>query len=251
MPDPSDIAAVQALLRASQGPFVAKPQLPVIDEVVATVLSQHTSDLNSGRAFAQLKDKFSDWEQVLEASAGQVADAIRCGGIADQKARRIQQILATIREREGRIDLAGWTASTTGRSRNTSPPCPASARRRPPACSSSRWDGPPSRSIPTCIALPSGSDGSRRVPVRNRRTVCSVPPSLPASGTISTLRSSNTAVKSARRRIRGAGHVSCATNAPTAGKQANPPAPAPRSSLTSQPTEKAQQAERVATGRSR
>jgi endonuclease III len=103
--DPSDIAAVQRLLRASQGPFVAKPQLPIIDEVVATVLSQHTSDLNSERAFTQLKDKFPDWERVLEASAGQVADAIRRGGIADQKARRIQQILAAIREREGRIDL--------------------------------------------------------------------------------------------------------------------------------------------------
>jgi endonuclease III len=106
VPDPSGITAVQRLLRASQGPFVAKPQLPIIDEVVATVLSQHTSDLNSGRAFTQLKAKFPDWEHVLEASAGQVADAIRCGGIADQKARRIQQILAAIREREGRIDLS-------------------------------------------------------------------------------------------------------------------------------------------------
>ncbi|MGH3288679.1 MAG: endonuclease III domain-containing protein [Streptosporangiaceae bacterium] len=106
MPDPLGIAAVQRLLRASQGPFVAKPRLPIIDEVVATVLSQHTSDLNSGRAFAQLKAKFLDWHQVLEASAGHVADAIRCGGIADQKARRIQQILAEIREREGRVDLS-------------------------------------------------------------------------------------------------------------------------------------------------
>jgi endonuclease-3 len=34
-----------------------------------------------------------------------VADAIRCGGIADAKARRIQQILAAIRDREGRVDL--------------------------------------------------------------------------------------------------------------------------------------------------
>jgi endonuclease III len=105
-PDPRDIAAVQRLLRASQGPFVAKPQLPAVDEVVATVLSQHTSDVNSGRAFAQLKAAFPDWDEVLAAPAGQVADAIRCGGIADQKARRIQQILAAIRAREGRIDLS-------------------------------------------------------------------------------------------------------------------------------------------------
>ena len=105
-PDPRHIAAAQRLLRASQGPFVAKPRLAILDEVVATVLSQHTSDLNSERAFAQLKAAFPDWEQVLDAPAAQVADAIRCGGIADQKARRIQQILAAIRAREGRIDLS-------------------------------------------------------------------------------------------------------------------------------------------------
>jgi endonuclease III len=106
MPDPGDIAAAQRLLRASQGPFVPKPRLPIIDEVIATVLSQHTSDLNSGRAFAQLKARFPDWEQVLDAPAEQVADAIRSGGIADQKARRIKQILAAIQDREGRLDLS-------------------------------------------------------------------------------------------------------------------------------------------------
>jgi endonuclease III len=104
-PDPRHIAAVQRLLRASQGPFVAKPRLPIVDEVVATVLSQHTSDHNSGRAFAQLKAAFPDWDRVLAAPAGQIADAIRCGGIAEAKARRIQQILAAVRAREGRIDL--------------------------------------------------------------------------------------------------------------------------------------------------
>jgi endonuclease III len=105
-PDPADIVAVQRRLRASQGPFVAKPRLPIVDEVVATVLSQHTSDLNSERAFAQLKAAFPDWEEVLAAPPGAVADAIRSGGIADQKARRIQQILAAIQAREGRIDLS-------------------------------------------------------------------------------------------------------------------------------------------------
>jgi endonuclease-3 len=104
-PGPTDIRAVQRRLRAHQGPFVPKPLLPVIDEVVATVLSQHTSDANSERAFAQLKDRFPTWEQVAGAPVEQVASAIRCGGIAEQKARRIQQILAAIREREGSLDL--------------------------------------------------------------------------------------------------------------------------------------------------
>ncbi len=105
MPDPGRIMAVQRRLRAEQGAFRPKPRLPIIDEVVATVLSQATSDRNSERAFAQLKAAFPRWEQVMEAPRERVADAIRSGGIADQKARRIQQILEAIEEREGRIDL--------------------------------------------------------------------------------------------------------------------------------------------------
>ena len=105
-PSPADITAVQRRLRASQGAFVPKPVLPVIDEIIATVLSQHTSDINSERAFAQLKGRFPTWEQVADADPDEVASAIRCGGIADQKARRIQQILTAIEEREGRLDLS-------------------------------------------------------------------------------------------------------------------------------------------------
>ncbi len=104
-PGPETVAEVHLRLRAGQGRFIPKPVLPVIDEVVATVLSQHTSDTNSGRAFARLKKAFPSWEQVTDAPTEEVADAIRCGGIAGQKARRIQQILAAIEEREGRISL--------------------------------------------------------------------------------------------------------------------------------------------------
>jgi endonuclease-3 len=101
----ADALTVQRRLRADQGPFVPKPVLPIIDEIVATVLSQHTSDVNSGRAFAELKRRYPAWEQVADAPAEQIADAIRSGGIADQKARRIQKVLAAIEAREGRIDL--------------------------------------------------------------------------------------------------------------------------------------------------
>jgi len=105
-PGPARIRAVQRRLRARQGAFRPKPGLPILDELVATVLSQHTSDTNSERAFGQLKARFPDWQEVADAPRSEVADAIRCGGIADQKARRIQQILAAIEEREGRIDLS-------------------------------------------------------------------------------------------------------------------------------------------------
>ena len=104
-PGPARIRAVQRRLRARQGAFRPKPGLPILDELVATVLSQHTSDTNSERAFGQLKARFPDWQEVADAPRSEVADAIRCGGIADQKARRIQQILAAIEDREGRIAL--------------------------------------------------------------------------------------------------------------------------------------------------
>jgi endonuclease III len=87
-----------------QGPFDPKPRLPVLDELVLTVLSQHTSDANSGRAFATLKQRFRSWEEVLHAPTSEVADAIRAGGIANVKARRIRAILAAIEEREGSLD---------------------------------------------------------------------------------------------------------------------------------------------------
>ena len=57
-PHTDEIRVVQRRLRADQGPFVPKPGLPIIDELVATVLSQHISDVNSEGAFAQLKERF-------------------------------------------------------------------------------------------------------------------------------------------------------------------------------------------------
>jgi endonuclease III len=105
-PDPEDIEVVRRRLRDAQGDFVPHRRLPVLDEVIATVLSQHTSDRNSERAFARLKEKFPAWDDVLAAAPEQVADAIRCGGMADQKARRIQQILMIIEQREDGLDLA-------------------------------------------------------------------------------------------------------------------------------------------------
>jgi endonuclease-3 len=105
-PDVRRIRAVQRRLRRQQGPFEATKRLPPVDELVATVLSQHTSDINSGRAFASLKRRFPSWEEVTDAPTEEVAAAIRAGGIANQKAPRIQRILAEIERREGRIDLS-------------------------------------------------------------------------------------------------------------------------------------------------
>lgn len=104
-PPAARVRKILRRLRDVQGPFRPKPRLAPLDELIATVLSQHTSDVNSERAFETLRQRFPDWEDVLTAPTSRVADAIRRGGIAEQKAPRIQRILATVREREGRLDL--------------------------------------------------------------------------------------------------------------------------------------------------
>jgi endonuclease III len=73
---------------------------------VLTVLSQNTSDANSGRAFEGLKLRFPTWEEVADAPVEELAGAIRAGGIAEVKSRRIKQILHEIEAREGSIDLS-------------------------------------------------------------------------------------------------------------------------------------------------
>lgn len=92
-------------MRKVQGRFEPKPALPIVDELIVTVLSQHTSDINRDRAFTGLKKRFPTWEEVASAPATQIADAIRPGGIADVKARRIKAILDEIRRREGALSL--------------------------------------------------------------------------------------------------------------------------------------------------
>jgi len=80
---------------------------------VLTVLSQNTSDANSGRAFDELRKRWPTWEELADASPADVADAIRSGGLANIKAPRILAILDEIAERQdGRIDLS-WMRSAS------------------------------------------------------------------------------------------------------------------------------------------
>ncbi len=89
----------------------AGDHLPPLDELVLTILSQHTSDVNSVRAYEELRRRFPDWTEVAAAPVVAVADAIRSGGLAMQKAPRIQSALRTIYAQQGeyRLDfLADW-----------------------------------------------------------------------------------------------------------------------------------------------
>lgn len=79
----------------------------VIETLVATILSQNTSDVNSGRAYVQLRLAYPRWSDVADADLRDLAQTIRCGGLADQKAGTIRKALTIIRERYGGFAPAG------------------------------------------------------------------------------------------------------------------------------------------------
>ena len=79
--------------------------LPPLDELVSTILSQNTNDINRDRAFASLRSRFPTWEEVRDADGDEVIDAIRTAGLANQKGPRIQSILQQISQETGALDL--------------------------------------------------------------------------------------------------------------------------------------------------
>jgi endonuclease III len=101
------IRAIANRLAKRFSPLDPPRSVEALDELVLTVLSQHTSDLNAERAFDDLRRTFPHgWQQIVDVPTQAVADAIRSGGLANSKAPRIQAILREVRDREGAFDLA-------------------------------------------------------------------------------------------------------------------------------------------------
>jgi endonuclease-3 len=94
----------KTLLEAFGEPIWRNP-LPAIDELVSTILSQNTNDVNRDRAFEALRAKFPTWEAVRDAEEKDVIDVIRPAGLANQKGPRIQQVLKEITKERGSLDL--------------------------------------------------------------------------------------------------------------------------------------------------
>jgi endonuclease-3 len=92
------LSRVYELLIATYGEPKNEPDNDPLGGLIGTILSQHTSDINSGRAYQQLVTQFPTWEEVRDAPTHEVAGAIKCGGLANIKAPRIQNALLTLTE---------------------------------------------------------------------------------------------------------------------------------------------------------
>ena len=94
---PAELAHCSAeRLQKIWGKPVWSARFDPVEELVACILSQHTSDMNSLQAFAQLRSKYPLWQQVIDADTAELVEVIRNGGLANQKAPRIQQVLKQI-----------------------------------------------------------------------------------------------------------------------------------------------------------
>jgi endonuclease-3 len=92
-------------LEQAYGPRKWQPDRDPIDVLIGTILSQSTSDANSGGAFASLKASFDSWEAVASAPAEHIAQVIKSGGLSQIKAVRIKQVLERIEKEQCRISL--------------------------------------------------------------------------------------------------------------------------------------------------
>jgi endonuclease III len=101
------LARVYNLLIESYDEPRNEPDYDPLGGLIGTILSQHTSDINSERAYQQLVEAFPTWEVVRDAPTYEVAEAIRCGGLANIKAPRIQDVLHTLTEQKEAEGFSG------------------------------------------------------------------------------------------------------------------------------------------------
>lgn len=92
------LVKIYELLVRTYGEPKNEPDYDPLGGLVATILSQHTSDINSGRAYEQLITTFHTWEEVRDAPIDKIVEAIKCGGLANIKSVRIQDVLYTLTE---------------------------------------------------------------------------------------------------------------------------------------------------------
>jgi endonuclease-3 len=96
---------VRDLLEAAYGRPQWQPRHGAVDELIYTILSQNTADVNTERTFAELQQRFPSWAAVRDAPVEKIVAAIGSGGLAATKAPRIKAVLEALSRRTGLPDL--------------------------------------------------------------------------------------------------------------------------------------------------
>lgn len=76
-----------------------------LDVLIATKLSQNTTDKTSYRAFTNLKNDFRNWDEVMDASTASIRKAIRVCGLVNTKTADIKNLLKQMNKKYGKLSL--------------------------------------------------------------------------------------------------------------------------------------------------
>ncbi|KPV46229.1 hypothetical protein SE17_43495, partial [Kouleothrix aurantiaca] len=99
------VRAVYERLDAVYGPLRPSPGDEPLGELIGTILSPSTTDINSGRAYQRLRAMYPRWEEVIDASEDEIYEAIKPAGLGRMKAPRIKQALREVLRRRGELRL--------------------------------------------------------------------------------------------------------------------------------------------------
>jgi len=100
-----NIRQILDLLTSEYGAKKWRVNSSPLSVLVQTILSQNTSDTNSGRAFKTLLATFGNWDGVSAATEDEIVDSIRVGGLGEIKTKRIKQALGEIKRERGNLEL--------------------------------------------------------------------------------------------------------------------------------------------------
>lgn len=104
-PNPAKARRVNQILKDYYQYTSSSRSKPIIDSLIATILSQATSRNNSTRAFANLKSRFSSWSEALSAGTAQIQEAIHCAGLSKQKSVTIHALLTRVNAERGECEM--------------------------------------------------------------------------------------------------------------------------------------------------
>ncbi len=103
---PEKVRLINRRLREVYGPRRQHSARDPLAELILTILSQNTSDRNSGRAWQRLRQRYRSWEAVLQADTRELYEVIKPAGLGNIKAPRIQAVLQEVLNRRGSFDLS-------------------------------------------------------------------------------------------------------------------------------------------------
>jgi len=165
------LRAIALRLRKVYGPPPAPRRLPPLDELILTVLSQHTSDTNRDARTRTSAHAFQPGRGRRRAAARHRARYPPRRPRADE-GDPIRAILRALRERGSRSTSTAVGHGAPRHCGSCSSRCRVSDRRRPRACCSSRSTDRSFLSTRTCTASHADSDWSTNGPTLSSLRKC-------------------------------------------------------------------------------